>query len=165
MANTQNLNLMMHWTYKGLQVETIDLSISPTTNAYGTSVGVCSQTKDDVIEALKKGFSFKAFDTLQKEMGISTQVLAKALHIADRTLTRRKTEGRFQTGESERLLRLGTLFDKAVDVLGKREDAQHWFMTPQKALGGQTPLEYADTELGAREIEDLLGRLEYGVFS
>jgi uncharacterized protein (DUF2384 family) len=35
----------------------------------------------------------------------------------------------------------------------------------QKGLGGKTPLEYADTEPGAREVEDLLGRLEHGVFS
>jgi len=32
-------------------------------------------------------------------------------------------------------------------------------------LGGETPLEYAETEVGAREVEDLLGRIEYGVYS
>jgi putative toxin-antitoxin system antitoxin component (TIGR02293 family) len=40
-----------------------------------------------------------------------------------------------------------------------------WLKSPQKALGGKTPLEYSDTEPGAREVEDLLGRLEHGVFS
>ena len=69
------------------------------------------------------------------------------------------------TDESERVLRLGILFDRAVEVLGSGEGARQWFGTPKKALGGQSPLEYSDTEPGARQVEDLLGRLEHGVFS
>jgi putative toxin-antitoxin system antitoxin component (TIGR02293 family) len=48
------------------------------------------------------------------------------------------------------------------------EDAEitrQWFKMPAKALGGKTPLEYADTEPGTQEVEDLLVRIEYGVFS
>jgi uncharacterized protein (DUF2384 family) len=37
--------------------------------------------------------------------------------------------------------------------------------SPQIGLGGAVPLAYAETELGAREVEDLLGRIEYGVYS
>ena len=86
-------------------------------------------------------------------------------NIATRTLSRRKTEGRFQTDESERLFRIAALYDRAVEVLGGRDRASAWFKGPKKALGGKTPLQYADTEPGAREVENLLGRLEYGVFS
>jgi putative toxin-antitoxin system antitoxin component (TIGR02293 family) len=57
------------------------------------------------------------------------------------------------------------LFTKAQEVLRGRENARLWFTSPKIALGGKTPLEYADTELGAREVEDLLSRLEHGVFS
>ena len=35
----------------------------------------------------------------------------------------------------------------------------------QKALGEKVPLELLVTELGAREVEALIGRLEHGVFS
>jgi len=48
------------------------------------------------------------------------------------------------------------------------EDAEitrQWLKMPAKALGGKTPLEYADTEPGTQEVEDLLVRIEYGVFS
>lgn len=165
MADAQELDVVLHWTHAGLQMQALKVSVSSPLETYGVSVGVVSQDRHDIIGVIKKGLPFVAFEKLQKRMGISTKVLAKVLNVADRTLTRRKGEGRFQVGESERLLRLGTLFDKAVDVLGKQEDAQHWFLTPKKALGGQSPLEYADTELGAREVEDLLGRIEYGVFS
>jgi hypothetical protein len=40
-----------------------------------------------------------------------------------------------------------------------------WFTSPKIPLDGKTPLECADTEIGAKEVEDLLGRLEHGVFS
>ena len=165
MAEVQELDVVLHWTDMKLQMQTLKVPVSPRLETYGASVGVVSQDRHDMIGVIKKGLPFEAFEKLQKKLGVSAKVLAQVLNIADRTLTRRKREGRFQVGESERLLRLGILFDKTVDVLGKQEDAQHWFQVPKKALGGQAPLEYADTELGAREVEDLLGRIEHGVFS
>ena len=46
-----------------------------------------------------------------------------------------------------------------------RESAAEWLKTPNLSLGDKTPLEYADTEVGAREVENLLGRIDYGVYS
>jgi uncharacterized protein (DUF2384 family) len=34
-----------------------------------------------------------------------------------------------------------------------------------RALGGRSPLDFAQTEPGAREVENVIGRLEHGVFS
>ena len=62
-------------------------------------------------------------------------------------------------------MRISNLYDRALEVLGDQERAEAWLKAPQKALGMKTPLQYADTEIGAREVENLLGRLEYGVFS
>ena len=76
-----------------------------------------------------------------------------------------RKEGKLQQDESERLLRIGLLFERAKEVLGGTDRARIWFKSPKKALGGITPLEYSDTEPGAREVEHLLGRLEQGVFS
>jgi putative toxin-antitoxin system antitoxin component (TIGR02293 family) len=70
-----------------------------------------------------------------------------------------------QLDESERLLHLGLLFTKAQEILRGRENVRLWFTSPKIALGGKTPLECTDTEIGAKEVEDLLGRLEHGVFS
>ena len=43
--------------------------------------------------------------------------------------------------------------------------ARRWLSSPQRALGGSTPLSLARTEVGAGLVEDLIGRLEHGVFS
>jgi len=65
----------------------------------------------------------------------------------------------------ERVLRIAKLYEKALDVLEDAELARQWFKMPAEALGGKTPLQHADTEPGVQEVEDLLGRIEYGVFS
>ena len=100
-----------------------------------------------------------------KELDISAKTLPITVNIAHRTLTRRQKEGRFKTDESERVLRIARLYDKAVEVFEEKSIAKQWFKIPSKALGGKTPLEYADTEPGAQEVFDLLGRVEHGVFS
>jgi putative toxin-antitoxin system antitoxin component (TIGR02293 family) len=121
--------------------------------------------KNELIQNIKKGLPISAFEKIQKELDVSTGTLASTVNIAARTLARRKKEGRFHSDESERVLRIASLFDRALQVLHNKNRVQLWFKSPQKGLGGKTPLEYADTEPGAREVEDLLGRLEHGVFS
>ena len=132
---------------------------------YGASIGLRERNTKDVVETLRQGLPISSFESLQSAMDVSAKDLAQTASIAVRTLARRKKEGRLHKDESERLLRISALFDRAVEVLESREDARHWFKTPKRALGGSSPFEYADTEPGAREVEDLLGRLEYGVFS
>ncbi len=153
------------FTTDGLKAcDSLPLEIQPRP-LYGTSVGLHVQNRKDLIREIKKGLPFSSFNRLQEELEVSAKTLAVATQIPERTLTRRKQEGRLQTGESERLLRIGTLFDLAVFTFGNREHARQWFKTPKKAFGENSPLDYADTEPGAREVEDLLGRLAHGVFS
>jgi len=132
---------------------------------YGATIGLKSENRLEVIQNLKKGFPVQAFDKLQRKFDVSANTLAAVINIAPRTLTRRKKEGRFHTDESERLLRVARLFDRANELFGNLEQVRHWFKSPKRALGGISPLEFADTEPGAQEVEDLLGRLAHGVFS
>ena len=132
---------------------------------YGASIGVRPRDLNDLIGKLKKGLPVGAFERLRERLDVPEKMLASTVNIAYRTLSRRKKEGRFKTDESERVLRIAKLYEKALDVLEDTENTRQWFKMPAKALGGKTPLEYADTEPGAQEVEDLLVRIEYGVFS
>lgn len=138
---------------------------SPASEAYGTSAGLHFRSKKELIAELKEGLPIDAFDKLRAQMDLSATDLANVINLAPRTLSRRRKSGRLFTDESERLFRIASLFDRAVDVLGDRETARQWFKGPKRALGGQTPLQFADTEPGANEVAALLGRLEHGVFS
>lgn len=116
-----------------------------------------------VREALRHGVPRSAFERIRDDLGVTTDELADVLGIPGRTLARR-TE-RFKPDESERLLRLGSVMQKAVDVFENKVSARRWMTEPKIAFGGLTPLRCCDTEMGAREVEMLLGRIEHGVFS
>lgn len=120
-------------------------------------------TLAQIRDALKQGVPREAFESIRGDLGVSTEELAEILGIPTRTLARRTD--RFKPDESERLLRVGSVVQKAVDVLEDRLAARRWMTQPKRALGGLTPLRCCDTEVGAREVEALLGRIEHGVFS
>jgi putative toxin-antitoxin system antitoxin component (TIGR02293 family) len=132
---------------------------------YGVSLGMALGDSRQIVAMLRQGLSFEAFERLCAVLEVNQARLAEVCHIAPRTLARREQEGRLQFEESERVYRVAALFERAKEVLGSYEEARRWFKANVRALGGKAPLEYADTEIGAREVEDLLGRLEHGVFS
>ena len=120
-------------------------------------------TLSQVRDTVRQGVPREAFDRLRDELGVSTDEFADVLGIPTRTLARRTD--RFKPDESERILRVGSVVQKALDVLEEKEAARRWMNQPKRALGGLTPLRCCDTEMGAREVEALLGRIEHGVFS
>lgn len=133
-----------------------------TTNKSVLDLG--SQNPKALIPLFKKGLGTDLFSKVADCIGVSERRLADTVDITVSTLTRRKRAGRFTTSESERLYRLIRIYHRAVDVLGSEESARQWLATPVMALGWEKPLDYADTEAGAREVESVLGRIEHGVF-
>ncbi len=132
----------------------------------GASLGLSASNTNDLIHQLERGFSFKALQAFASNSGISVSVITAIVGIPERTLARRKAATKLSTDESERLLRLSTVFEKATELFeGDTVAAVKWLTTPKKALGNFSPLTYCRTELGAREVENLIGRLEHGVFS
>ncbi len=128
------------------------------------SIGIQAKNTDDIIVALKQGFPADSFDKLRDRLKVSDNLLSKIVQIPKRTLARRRQDGRLRTDESERVLRIARVYDKALDVLESEEAAENWLKKPARGLGYKIPLEYADTELDAQEVINLLGRIEYGVF-
>lgn len=51
------------------------------------------------------------------------------------------------------------------EYLGDHERAVRWLKRPDRALGGVAPVAAVDTELGARQVENILGRIAYGGIS
>jgi putative toxin-antitoxin system antitoxin component (TIGR02293 family) len=118
-----------------------------------------------LIEAVKIGLPFKELRVLQASLNVGMEQLIGMIGISKATLHRRMAHGKLGAPESERVVRFAKLMGRAVEVLESEDNARQWLRSPQFGLGGAVPLEYATTELGAREVEDLLGRIEYGVYS
>lgn len=119
-----------------------------------------------MVDRVEAGFPFTALEHFRKATGLPLAKITELLRIPPRTLVRRRADGKFAPDESERLLRLSNIFELAVALFeGDRDAAINWLMSPKKALAGESPLPFSRTEVGAREVEALIGRLEHGVFS
>jgi putative toxin-antitoxin system antitoxin component (TIGR02293 family) len=125
-----------------------------------------SEPTASLIRRLKRGLPFKALRNLSAAAGMPVSEIATILAIPERTLARRRVSGSLTTDESERLLRLSRVFDRVVDLFdGDARTAVAWLKSPARALGNRVPLEQARFEAGAREVENLVGRIEDGIFS
>lgn len=119
----------------------------------------------ETVASIRAGLPMVEFEALQDLLGLGAEQLAGHLGISRSTLVRRRKARRLDMQESDRLLRYARLYARAEEALGGAESACEWLRTPARALGYVSPLEFAETEAGARETENLLGRIEHGVFS
>ena len=97
--------------------------------------------------------------------GLTLKEVAGALDLSPRSLQRRRRSGRLARFESDRLYRLARIMAIASEYLGDAERARRWLKRPNRALGGLAPVAAIDTEPGARQVENLLGRIAYGGIS
>jgi putative toxin-antitoxin system antitoxin component (TIGR02293 family) len=133
---------------------------------YAALVGVKAPTLVALIDKVETGFPYAAFEKLATLLGTSAGNLAQRLRIPARTLQRRKRSGALSVEESERLLRLSRIVQATFDLFeGDHKAAIGWLGRKNRALAGETPLEMSSTEPGGEEVLNLIGRLEYGVFS
>ena len=133
---------------------------------YLSLLGLRSFDTASLLKRLEEGLSYAAFERLKTRLDVTSHELADAALITHRTLARRKKEGRFGPGESDRLVRLSRVFARAIELFeGDVEGARSWLMQPVLGLGNAVPFELARTEVGAREVENLIGRIEHGVIS
>ena len=139
---------------------------APGPRAYVVLLGLQTLDPPDLLRAVKKGLPYRTFDHFRQNTSLSLERVLDLINMPRRTLSRRKREGRFLPGESDRLLRASRVFGKTLALFeGDREAATEWLTTAQTALGGAAPLDLAKSEVGALEVEHLLGRVEHGVFS
>ena len=119
----------------------------------------------ELIRRIQKGLPFSDLKVLQDSIDMPFEQLAAKLAISRSTLQRRKATGRLSPDESDKVMRFARLLEHATNVFGDANKARAWLKFPQRGLGGAVPLDYAETEVGAREVDNLLGRIDYGVYS
>jgi putative toxin-antitoxin system antitoxin component (TIGR02293 family) len=123
------------------------------------------RTVEDLVDATRAGLAYAAFEAVRIRFEIETPLMTRLLDLPARTLARRKHEKRFHIDESDRLVRIARIGALAEETLGSTRKAASWLRTPNRALAGEAPVSRLDTDVGAREVEDLLSRIAYGVHS
>lgn len=119
-----------------------------------------------LIDAVKAGLPRAHFKQIAVLMGVSPLRLGQCLGISNSTFYRRLKRGRFSLEESDRVVRAAIVFEKVVELFeNDRSLARSWIQTSQKGLNGQAPAQCLQTGVECQTVEDLIGRLEMGVFS
>jgi putative toxin-antitoxin system antitoxin component (TIGR02293 family) len=77
--------------------------------------------------------------------------------------TYKRRRDRLSPAESERTERLARVIAIAEDVWQDRDQARRFLTTPHPEIGGKTPVDAALTELGARQAEEVMARIVYGL--
>jgi len=117
-------------------------------------------------EMVREGLPAEALFRLAKQLDLRQAEISEKIGIPQRTLTRRMARhARLTAAESDRTVRMAQVYATAVDTLGSEDKATQWLKTPNRALRGARPLDQLDTDPGVREVEDVLGRIAYGVYS
>jgi putative toxin-antitoxin system antitoxin component (TIGR02293 family) len=132
----------------------------------GDSIGVRCGSNLEAVKVVEAGLPFKSIRRFRQTSGLTLDRIKQVTGISEGSYNRRKRTGRLSQEESERLFRVGRLFERATGLYdGDQDGARQWLETSVPALGNQRPLDLARTEPGAREVEDLIGRIEHGVVS
>ncbi|MDQ2711177.1 MAG: DUF2384 domain-containing protein [Acidobacteriota bacterium] len=127
--------------------------------------GHSPKNQGDLQQAIREGFPSSAVDEVLQRASLTLKELSASLDLSPRSLQRRGRQGRLAPFESDRLYRFARIVALAKHYLGDDEIATRWLKRSNHALGGKTPLESIDTELGARTVENVLGRIAYGGLS
>lgn len=139
---------------------------APLPRSYVVLLGFDYFDLPSLLKAVEKGFTWKTFERFVRNIGLPADQVADVIGIPRRTLARRKVEGRLKSDESDKLLRLARVFGAALDLFsGNREAATLWLTDINIALGKVAPLEMARTHIGADEVENLVGQIQYGLIS
>ena len=123
-------------------------------------------TTSEWVARIRSGLPAASALAFKAAMDLTNDELAAVLGVSPRTLARLDSaKSHLDAVSGDRLVRSARLAAIACEGLEDEGEAARWLKSPQPALGGAIPLELAQTDVGSRAVEALLGRMEHGVFT
>ena len=119
--------------------------------------------RTDLIEIAREGIQTKYIERIQDFTSLSDKELSSILPISQRQLFRYPPDHNLNKEITSHLIQIIELFQKGFKLFGK-EKFRIWIRTSNKVLNNK-PIEIMDTSIGVEMIEDVIGRIEHGVYS
>jgi putative toxin-antitoxin system antitoxin component (TIGR02293 family) len=127
------------------------------------AIGIEVHSEGEMERLLREGLPVSVLRNFRENWGFTVMELAGSLAISKSTLMRMlERRKRMASGDSDRVYRLASILALAEQAIGDRKKAQRWLRQSNQVLGSQTPLRALETEIGARRVEQILGRIAYG---
>ncbi len=137
------------------------------TNFYegNLAVPLIDLTSYQKMQIVRDGVTKTYLTKLKEETSLDYDALAQALSVTRSTLINKKSDQRFSDHISERIIAVAELYSFGYEVFENKDNFNKWMFSPNQALSGAKPFEFMDNQFGREEIRNLIGRIEYGVYS
>ncbi len=116
----------------------------------------------DIAEAVESGLPKHSLERVVDRAGVEGPDRARLMHRVVPSATYKRRQ-RLKLAEGERTERLARVIALAEMLWDDEAEAQRFLLTPHPELGSRKPIEAALTELGARQVEDVVMRALYGL--
>ena len=150
------------YNYGSYSAPTFPLSIL---NNIATKIPEYQLVSFDKMKILDDGLTKLNLEKLKKRAGLDYDKLAGALSVTRATLINNNGIEKYSNTVSERILALTDLYSYGYKVFENESNFNKWMFTENQALGNKIPFEIVDNQFGREEIKNLIGRIEYGVYS
>jgi len=122
------------------------------------------QKRTDLIDLIRTGIQTKYLESIQNYTTLNDKELIKILPISKRQLERYPPSHNLNKEITSHLLQIIQLYQKGYKLFGT-DKFNLWIRTQNKILNHHKPIELMDTSIGIEMIEDVIGRIEHGVYS
>jgi putative toxin-antitoxin system antitoxin component (TIGR02293 family) len=117
-----------------------------------------------LVQEARKGISKSYLLKISEALSLTLIELSNILHISIRSIQRYAANKKMDIDVSAKALQLENLRRRGVTIFGDNQAFNNWLRSPIMALDNNTPLAYLDTPFGFDMVEQLLGRIEHGIY-
>lgn len=112
-----------------------------------------------------KPLRYRTLERMAENFGLDRHLRQQIFGISPRNRARlRKDNGILNPLVVARLNRFNRITQQASGLFEDRQGAMKWLQTPKHSLVGITPLAALSSDKGAKQVEELLYRAEYGIY-
>ncbi len=116
----------------------------------------------DLADAISTGIPVRAVQNVQSYLGANDTFMANLINVSAKTY---RTRTILKSDEGDHVYIIARVIVAAVEAIGDKESAVQWLRSKQPALGDRIPMDLIQNSAGVQIVEDLLGRIKYGVYS
>ena len=122
-------------------------------------------TAIEKMQVVKQGISKADLEGFKERIGMDYDQLAVTLSVARATLINKKGSEKFNSAVSEKIVGLADIYSYGYEVFEDVDRFNRWIFSPNRALGGESPFDLLDNQYGREEVKNIIGRIDYGVYS
>ncbi|WP_299889266.1 antitoxin Xre-like helix-turn-helix domain-containing protein [uncultured Lacinutrix sp.] len=119
----------------------------------------------DLIQITRRGLPKSVVSTLSSLLGVSMEKMSDLIHISHRTIQRKSDSDLLNIYSTEQILEIAQVVSRGIEVLGSIDNFTSWLHSDIRVLNYSKPISLLDTSFGTSLVLDVLGRIEFGIYS